>query len=98
MIVEAHAQRKQNFTCTMTKGSLKLSKKSPSGGRGDARTGSKNEETRANQIRERSLGSKGTKMVNFQTHQNQRVVQSSHKSGMSQQKSSGQQSKNLNLN
>lgn len=34
MAAEAHAQRRQNFTCTTTtKGSLRLSKKSPSNGR-----------------------------------------------------------------
>ena len=59
MVAEAHAQRKQNFTCTMTKGSLRLSKKSPSAGRGENRPATKNEEvTKLNQGRDRSLGSK----------------------------------------
>ena len=44
MMAEAHAQRKQNFTCTMTKGSLRLSKKSPSAGRGDNKPATKNED------------------------------------------------------
>ena len=43
-----------------------MSKKSPSGGRADVKPGAKNEEvTKTGQYRDRSLGSKQTKMVNF---------------------------------